>query len=433
MNSWNDRYRARTVSAGDALRAVESGHRVYSHMGCAHPTVLLDALCERARSLTNVELLHCITHGPSPYLAPEFDGRIRHNALFMGANVRAAVQEGRADFIPIFLHEVERLFTEDILPIDVALLMVTPPDARGYVSLGPAVDITMTAARRAKYIIAQVNPRLPRVYGETFLPADAISAFVEGDRPLPDFTQGEITPTHHAIARHVANLIPDEATLQIGVGGIPEAVLLALKDHKNLGIHTEMFSDNLLPLLASGVVNNSKKTIHPHKSVACFALGTSKFYEFLHDNPGFEFHASSYTNDPFVIARNHRMVAVNSALEIDLSGQVCADSIGSVPFSGVGGQVDFIRGVSRAPGGIPVIALPATAKNGTVSRIVPRLKPGAGVVTSRADVRWVATEHGAVNLFGKNVRQRAEALISIAAPQFRADLEREAATLFVKP
>lgn len=432
MRDWRSAYRARLRAAQDALAVVESRHRVFVHMGAAAPQALLEALCAHAPRLRGVEVLHCITIGPAPYCDPQYAGSFRHNALFVAGNTRDAVQSGRADFIPVFLHEIEGLFTSGVLPIDAALIQCAPPDAHGWMSLGPGIDISLTAAKAARFLIVQVNPELPRTHGDSVLHVSEAHAIVEEQRPLPIFDQGAITETHRAIARHVAELIPDRATIQIGVGGIPEAVLECLQNHRGLGVHTEMFSDGLLPLIECGAVDNAHKTLHPRKAVASFALGSRSLYDYIHDNPLFEFRPCRHTNDPEVIARNHRMVAVNSALEVDLSGQVCSDSIGGVPFSGVGGQVDFIRGAARAPEGVPVIALPATAKAGAVSRIVPRLKPGAGVVTSRADVRWIVTEFGAVNLHGLNLRQRAEALTGIAHPAFRADLEREASRLFVR-
>lgn len=433
MKNWLSDYRARLRTSHDALSAVQSGHRVYTHMGAAAPLPLLDSLCAHAARLRGVEVVHCITIGDAPYTRPEYDSAFRHNALFVSGNTRGCVQQGRADYIPVFLHEIESLFTNGSLPLDVALIQCALPDDHGYLSLGPGVDISLTAARQARHLIVQVNPRMPRTCGNTMIHVTECDAIVEAAHELPEFLQGEVTATHRAIAAHVAALIPEQATLQIGVGGIPEAVLAALIDHKDLGVHTEMFSDGLIPLLESGAVTNRRKSLHPHKCVTSFVLGTRAVYDYIHDNPVFEFLPNQYTNDPFVIAQNDRMVAVNAALEVDLSGQVCSDSIGSVPFSGVGGQVDFIRGAAHSKGGVPIIALPATARQGSVSRIVPRLKPGAGVVTSRADVHWVVTEFGAVNLHGRNLRQRAEALIRIADPAFQAELDRAAASLFAKP
>jgi acyl-CoA hydrolase len=432
MPDWRNIYEQKVTTAEAALGVLQSGQRVFIHMAAGAPQALIEALCKRVMMLHGVEILHCINLGPAPYCEPQYAPHCRHNALFIAANTRQAVQAGRADSIPVFLHEVEGLFTNGVLPLDVALIQVSPPDSSGHMSLGAAVDISLGAARSARHVIAQVNPRVPRTFGDSFLTAREVEAVVEDERPLPELDQGEITETHIEIARHVAALVPDEATLQIGVGGIPDAVLAQLKSRRDLGVHTEMFSDGLMSLIECGAITNAKKTLHPHKIVASFAMGSRALYKFIDDNPIFEFLPSKYVNYPPVIASNRRMVAVNSALEVDLSGQVCADSIGCLPFSGIGGQVDFVRGASHAPEGAAVIALPSTAKDGTVSRIVPRLKPGAGVVTSRGDVRWVATEFGAVNLLGRSLRQRAELLISIAHPAFRSDLEHAASKLWIR-
>lgn len=430
MSDWQSQYASKRQTAGDALAPVRSEERVYVHMGAAAPQALLTALCEHAPRLRGVEILHCITIGAAPYTDAVYAASFRHNALFISGNTRRAVQAGRADFIPIFLHEIEGLFSSGSLTIDHALIQCTPPDRHGYMSLGPGVDISLTAARQARRLVVQVNPAMPRTCGNSMLHVSEASAIVEAEQPLPEFLQGEVTTTHHAIGRHVAALVPDRATLQVGVGGIPEAVLAQLRGHKDLGVHTEMFSDGLIPLIESGVVTNAHKTLHPHKVVASFVLGTRALYDYIDDNPVFEFLPTSYTNDPYVIGLNERMVAVNAALEVDLSGQVCSDSIGPLPYSGIGGQVDFIRGAARSKGGVPVIALPATAKGGRISRIVAMLKAGAGVVTSRGDVHWVVTEFGSAYLHGRNLRQRAEALIAIAHPDFREDLARSAAVQF---
>lgn len=430
MVNWRSVYLSKQDTASGALAAVNSGERVYVHMGVAAPQALLTALCEHAPRLSGVEVLHCITIGNAPYTDEKFEASFRHNALFVSANTRRAVQAGRADFIPIFLHEIEGLFTSGALPIDHALIQCAPPDRHGYMSLGPGVDISLTAARQARRLVVQVNPRMPRTCGDSTLHVAEASVIVEAEHELPEFLQGEMTDAHREIGRHVAALVPDRATLQVGVGGIPEAVLAALHGHRDLGVHTEMFSDGLIPLIESGVVTNAHKTLHPHKVVTSFAMGTRALYDYIDDNPVFEFLPNAYTNDPYVIGQNERMVAVNAALEVDLSGQVCSDSIGPVPYSGIGGQVDFIRGAARSQGGVPVIALPATAKGGKLSRIVPVLKPGAGVVTSRGDVHWVVTEFGAAYLHGRNLRQRAEALTGIAHPDFREELARAAATQF---
>jgi 4-hydroxybutyrate CoA-transferase len=332
------------------------------------------------------------------------------------------VQEGRADYVPIFLSEIEELFRSGAVEIDVALMQCTPPDAYGYMSLGPSVDISLTAAQCARHVIVEVNDRMPRTMGDAFLHVNRVAAFVETSHPLPEYRPGAVTDLHRAIAAHIAEMIPDGATLQMGIGGIPDATLGFLRDHRDLGIHTEMFSDGVVELIKAGVINNEKKTLHPNKVIAGFALGSKALFDFLHNNPIFEFHPTAYTNDPFLIAQNDRMVAINSAIEVDLTGQVCSDSMGSTMYSGIGGQVDFIRGAARSKGGVPVIALPSTAKGDQVSRIVPTLRPGAGAVTSRGDVHWVVTEYGAANLHGKNIRQRVEALIEIAHPKFRDEL-----------
>jgi len=427
--NWVEHYRSRIQTADEALLSVKSGDRVYIHQGCAEPEDLVKALVRRGQELYDVEVIHLATMGSADYTRPEFEGHFRHNAFFIGGNVRQSVQEGRADYIPIFLHEIEGLFLSGTLPIDVALVQCTPPDDYGYMSLGAGIDTTLTAAKCARRLIVEVNDQCPRTLGDSFLHVTKADAIVAASHPLAEYRTGEITDAHRAIARHVANLIPDGATLQTGIGGIPDAVLQNLKGHKDLGVHTEMFSDGVIDLIQSGVINNEKKTIHPHKVISGFVLGAKPLFEFIHDNPIFEFHPTAYTNDPFIIAQNHRMVAINSALEVDLTGQVCADSVGHLPYSGIGGQVDFIRGAARSKGGLPVIALPATAKSGRISRIAPLLKPGAGVVTSRGDVHYVVTEFGVAYLHGKNLRQRAEALIQIAHPDFRDELSEEAGKL----
>jgi len=419
---WIESYRSKIKTAGEAVEAVKSRDRVLIHQGCAQPDVLIDAMLRRAPELHDVEVFHMATFGRADYTKPEYQGHFRHVAMFMGPNVREAVQHGRADYIPIFLHEIERLFTSGEVPIDIALVQCTPPDDYGYMSLGPGVDVTLTGANCAKHLIVQVNEQMPRTFGDAFLHVGKAHTIVEANQPLNEYRKSPATEVHHAIAKHVAGLIPDGATLQAGIGGMPEAVLLALRDHKDLGVHTELFSDEIIDLIQLGVVNNERKTIHPHKVIAGFALGTRRLFDFIHNNPIFEFHPTQYTNDPFIIARNDRMVAINSAIEVDLTGQVCADSIGNLPYSGIGGQVDFMRGAARSKEGKPIIALASTAKHGTVSRITPTLKPGAGVVTSRGDVHWVVTEFGVAFLHGKSLRQRAEALIQIAHPDFQDEL-----------
>jgi 4-hydroxybutyrate CoA-transferase len=421
--SWRDEYRARCTSAGEALRAVQSGDRVWIQSGCGTPSTLANALVARAPELHDVEVVHMMTLGSADYTKPEYAGHFRHRGLFLGANVREAVAAGRADYTPIFLSEIEGLFTSGAMPLDVVLMQVSPPDAHGFVSLGTTVDCTLTAVRCAVTILAEVNDRVPRTHGDTYIHVSRISSFVETSRPLLELPSDPFTEMHLRVARNVASLIPDGATLQTGIGGIPEAVLTCLGGRRDLGIHTEMFSDSVIPLIEAGVINGERKTLHRGKAVAAFVLGTRKLFDFLDENPIFEFRPICYTNDPFVVAQNDRMVAINSALQIDLTGQVCADSLGTRPYSGFGGQIDFIRGAARSRGGVPIIALPSTALHDTVSRIVPVLEPGAGVVTSRADVHYVVTEHGIAYLHGKSLRERAEALIAIADPRFQQELE----------
>jgi 4-hydroxybutyrate CoA-transferase len=419
-------YRSRIVTADEALGCVRSGQCVYIHNGCAEPVELVQALTRRGPALDDVQVLHMATFGVADYILPEYEGHFRHNALFIGGNVRKAVQDGRADYTPIFLSEIEGLFTSGALPIDVCLLQCTPPDSYGYMSLGTSVDASLTAAQCAKRVMVEINEQMPRTYGDTFLHVSRVDAFVESSHPLAEYASHPISELHQAIARHVAPLIPDGATIQTGIGGIPEAVLGMLYDHKDLGIHSEMVPDSVVSLIERGVINGERKTLHPRKVVAGFVLGTKMLFDFVDNNPSFELHRTAYANDPFVIAQNDRMVALNSAIEVDLTGQVCADSMGHTPYSGIGGQVDFLRGAARSKGGKPIITLPSTAKGGTVSRIVPRLQPGAGVVTSRGDVHYVITEHGVAYLHGKTIRQRAEALIEVADPKFREELEQAA-------
>jgi len=420
--SWLHEYQSKLTTADRAMEAVCSGDTVYIHPGSATPNALVAALVRQAPRLRNVEIVHMLTLGNADYTRPEFEGIFRANALFIGPNVRGAVNEGRADYTPIFLHEIEALFSTGAKELDVVLLQVSPPDRFGNMSLGVSVDCTLTAAKHGKFVIAQVNPRMPRAMGDSFLHVQDVHAIVEAEHELPELTVEKADPVQQRIAAHVASLIPNGATLQMGIGAIPDAVLACLAHHRNLGLHTEMFSDGVIPLIESGVMNGARKSLHPGKLVAGFMLGTRKLFDFIDNNSLFEFHPIKYTNDPFVIARNDHMVAINSALQVDLTGQVCSDSIGTHPYSGFGGQVDFIRGAAHSRGGLPIIALPSTAKNGTISRIAPVLDPGAGVVTSRADVHYVITEHGIANLHGKTLRQRAEALIQIAEPKFRDQL-----------
>ena len=410
------------VTAAEAVRCVKSGERVYIHPGCATPEPLAQALAARAPELKNVEVVHLLTFGEANYIRPEMEGHFRHRAFFIGGNVREAVNAGRADFVPIFLGEIERLFWSGAMPIDVALIQVSPPDPHGFCSLGVGVDTTLTAAKHARLVVAEVNQQMPRTYGDSFLHVSDIDFMVPTDRHLLQLPRHPVTELHRAIGRQIAGLIEDGATLQMGIGGIPDAVLLYLRDKNDLGIHTEMFSDGIMELVKAGVINCERKTLHPHKIIASFVLGSRVLFDFINNNPLIEFHPVYYTNDPFVIAQNDKMVAINAAVQVDLTGQVCSDSIGRSFYSGFGGQTDFIRGAARSKGGKPIIALPSTAKDGTLSRIVPMLDFGAGVVDTRADVHYVVTEYGVAHLFGKSVRERAHELIRIAHPKFREEL-----------
>jgi 4-hydroxybutyrate CoA-transferase len=420
MAGLND-YQQKVCSAEYAVDLVRSGDRIWVQQGCGTPVTLLDALVKRAADLHDVEICHMLTCGTPAYTRPEYEGHFRHNGLFLGGNVRQAVADGRADYTPVCLSEIERLF-EDVLPIDVAFVQVSPPDEHGYVSLGIGADCTLTAAQRARFVIAEVNEQMPRAMGDTFLHVNSLAAMVFTSRPVLELKQEASTEVHQRVARNVAALIPDGATLQMGIGGIPNAVLACLADHRDLGVHSEMCPDGVVPLIESGVINGVRKTLHPGKVVAGFVLGSQRLFDFLNNNPVFEFRPTSYVNDPFVIAQNDNMIAVNSAIQVDLTGQVCADSIGTRPYSGFGGQLDFMRGAGRSKGGKPIIALPSTAKKGTISRIVPVLELGAGVVTPRSDVHYVVTEYGTAYLRGKSLRQRAEALIAISDPRFQNEL-----------
>lgn len=415
-------YSRKLTTAEQAVGIVRPGNRVWVHMGCATPEPLLEALAARANELHDVEMLHMVACGQATYARPENADHFRLNALFLGGPVREAVAAGRADYTPISLSEVERVLTDGDFPIDVALLQASRPDAYGYLSLGVGVDCSLTAAEVARHVIVEVNDQMPRTLGDSFLHVSKISAVVETSRPLLEMPPCDPTPEQNRIAENVASLIPKGATLQAGIGGIPNAVMNCLRSHRDLGVHSEMISDGVVELIESGAVNGSRKSLHPGKVVTGFVLGSRLAFDYVHENPIFEFHRTGYVNDPFVISRNDNLVAVNSALQVDLTGQVCSDSIGPRPYSGFGGQLDFIRGAGRSKGGKPIIALPSTAKHGTLSRIVPVLDQGAGVVTTRSDVHYVVTEFGVAYLRGKTLRQRAEALIAIAHPKFRDEL-----------
>jgi acyl-CoA hydrolase len=415
--------------AAEAVAAVRSGDRVFVHGGAAVPRALVAALVARAGELRDVELVHLHTLGPAPYVAPELAGSFRHRALFVGANVRAAVQAGRADFVPVFLSDIPALFRSGRLPLDVALLNVSPPDAHGFCSLGTSVDVAKAAAAAARTVVAQLNPAVPRTLGDASVHVGRFHATLAVDEAPPEEAPAAPTATDAAIGAHVAGLVEDGATLQLGIGAIPNAVLAALRGHRDLGVHTEMFSDGVVDLVEAGVITGARKALHAGKVVASFVVGTRRTYAFVHDNPAVALHPCDYTNDTAVIRRHPAMTAINSALQLDLTGQVCADSLGHRVYSGVGGQMDFMRGAALAERGKPVIALPATARGGTLSRIVPVLADGAGVTTTRAHVHYVATEYGVADLHGRSLRERARALIALAAPAFREDLERAARAL----
>ena len=413
------------ITPEQAVSAIQSGNRVFVHSVAQTPHVLIKAMVEQADRLRNVEICHIHTEGHLPYLEPQYEGVFRANAFFIGANMRKQLAQGIGDYVPVFLSEVPLLFSRKVLPIDVALIQVSPPDAHGYCSLGPSVDVSLAAIRAAKYVIAQVNPRVPRTHGDGLIPFSMLHATVEVDEPLYEVHPGEIDATDRKIGQYVASLVEDGATLQLGIGGIPNATLAELIHHKGLGIHTEMFTDGIIDLVERGVVTGEHKTVLPYRIVSSFVMGSQRIYDFIDDNPAVVMKQASYTNDTSVIRRNPKVTAINSAIEIDLTGQICADTIGILQYSGVGGQMDFVRGASLSEGGKPIIALPSVTSKG-VGKIVPFLKEGAGVTTTRAHVHYVVTEWGIADLFGQNLRQRARLLINIAHPDHREALERQA-------
>lgn len=422
--SWLSTYRSKICTADEAVKHVKTNDRVYYGGNAAIPTALVDALARRYQELENVQLNHVLLLGDDPLSRPEMEGHFRHNSLFVGPADRAAVNEARADYVPVFLHQIPRLFEDRIIPLDIAMVMVSPPDEHGFMSVGVETLACMAACRSARKVIVQVNERMPRILGDTFIHVNRVDAIVEHTAPLPELNPKPSTDVERAIGKHICELIHDGSCLQMGIGGIPDAVYESLDGVKDLGVHTEMLSDGGMRAIERGLITGAKKTLHPGKVVITFALGSSTLYDFLDNNPLIESHPVEHVNDPWVIAQNDNMVAINSAIEVDLTGQVCSDSIGAKIYSGFGGQVDFIRGAARSKGGRPIIALSSTTK--ALSRIVPMLKPGAGVVTTRADVHYVVTEHGVARLFGKNLRERALALIEIAHPDHRDELLRAA-------
>lgn len=424
--NWLADYEAKLQTAEEAVSFIRSGDRVYYGGNAAIPQTLVRALAGRRDELENVQLNHVLLLGDDPLSAPEMAGHFRHNSLFVGPADREAVNDGRADYVPIFLYMIPRLFSERVVPVDVAMVAVSPPDEHGFMSLGVETLASRAACNASRHVIAQVNERMPRVLGDSFLHVRHVDAIVEATEPLPTLEPGPPNEVELAISRHVIELIEPGMTVQMGIGGIPDAIFASVDGSLDLGIHTEMLSDQAMKAIDRGVVTGAKKTLHPGKVIITFALGSDELYDYLDNNPLIEAHPVNYVNDPVVISQNEKMLAVNSAVEVDLTGQVCSDSIGTYIYSGFGGQVDFIRGAARSKGGKPVIAVSSTAKRGTLSRIVPLLKPGAGVVTSRADVHYVVTEFGTANIFGKNLRERAEALIEIAHPDFQDELEKQA-------
>ncbi len=421
----NRKTRPDEVSAEDAVKYIESNDRVFIHSVAMSPRHLIEAMCGRHEELKDVEVVHIHTEGAAPYVEKPYSQAFRHNACFVGGNVRNAVQAGDADYIPIFLSEVPNLFRKGIMPIDVALISVSPPDAHGYCSLGASVDVTLGALESAKMVIAEINPRAPRVNGDGFLHISQIDYAVNVDRPIYAVSPRAQNETDQKIGRYIAEMVEDGATLQMGIGGIPDAVLSQLGNHRRLGIHTEMFSDGVIDLVEKGVITGEEKSVLPGRITSSFVMGTEKCYNFIDRNPLVILKDAAFTNDTRLIRKNPKTTAINSAIEIDLTGQVCADTIGNVQYSGVGGQMDFIRGASLSEGGKPIIALPSATAKG-ISKIVPTLREGAGVTTTRAHVHYVVTEYGVANLYGLNLRQRAKALISIAHPDHRERLEKHA-------
>jgi 4-hydroxybutyrate CoA-transferase len=431
---WTSLYKTRVATAQQAVQSIQNGNRIFLTGNVSVPQKVLAALVDHAPNLKDIEICQALTVGAADYVSPAMEGHLRVNTMFISANIRKAVQDGRADFTPVLLSEFPLLFKRGILPIDVAIIHVSMPDEHGFCSLGVEVGLTKSPAESAKMVIAEVNEQMPRTLGDSFIHVSRLNYIIPVNYPIPELSMAEdgSSDVVEKIAGFIAELIPDGATMQMGIGAIPDAVLKYLRHKKDLGVHSELFSDGVIDLVEAGVLTNARKTLHPGKIVAGFILGTKKLYDWVDDNPLIELHRTEYINDPFVIAQNERMVAINSAIEVDLTGQVCADSIGPKLYSGVGGQLDFIYGASRSKGGVPVIALPSTTtlKDGAcITRITAMLKPGAGVVTTRNHVRFVVTEYGVADLYGKTIRQRAQQLIKIAHPDFRRDLEKQAREL----
>ncbi|MCX7726649.1 MAG: hypothetical protein N2053_07345, partial [Chitinispirillaceae bacterium] len=426
MPEWLELYKKKIMSPAAAISKIKPGDRIFIGTGCATPQLLVEELVKEDNNIIDVEIYHLLTQGEAPYTHEQYSKRFRTASFFLAANVRDAVAGGRGDYIPMFLSDIPTLFKSGKLPIDVALIQTSPPDRNGQLSLGISVDIVKSAVENSLLVIAEVNEKMPRTFGESSIPLEQIDAIVLSNRDIFEYYVPKSDPVIEAIAKNIVSLIEDGATLEVGIGNIPQAVLQYLKDKNDIGIHTEMFNDAIIPLVESGVINGKRKSLNKGKITASFCMGTRKLYDYIHENPIFEFRPSEYVNDPYIISQHRKMTAINTAIEIDMTGQVCSDSIGYNFYSGVGGQVDFNRGAARAPEGKAIIALPSTTHDGKISRIVPKLTEGAGVVLSRADVHYVVTEYGIANLFGKNIRERVIALSEIAHPDFRNEILKEA-------
>ena len=428
MPNWRELYKSKIKSAKQAVKMIESGTRIFIGTGCGQPQLLVEELTNENNNIQDTEIYHLLTQGDAPYIKEQYTGKFRTCSFFLAPNVRQGIVSGRGDYTPIFLSEIPSLFKKGTIPLDVALIQTSPPDKNGYLSLGISVDIVKSAVENSLMVIAEVNEKMPRTLGDSFISVDMVDAIVESDRDILEYNVPEPDENIDAIAKNVASLIGDGATVEVGIGNIPQTVLKYLNGKNDIGIHTEMFNDAIIPLIEEGVINGKRKTINRGKVTASFCYGTRKLYDYIHENQMFEFRPSEYVNDPFVIGQHNNMIAINVALEIDMTGQVCSDSIGYDFYSGIGGQVDFNRGAARAKNGKAIITLPSTAKNGTISRIVPKLTEGAGVVTTRGDVHYVVTEYGIAYLFGKSIRERVLALAEIAHPDFRNEILREAKT-----